>query len=234
MKKIAKKYVAYYRVSTQEQGISGLGIDAQKETVSSYVNSVGGKIIFEYVEIASGKNDKRIELAKAIEKASIENATLIVAKLDRLGRNASYLFQIRDNVKSLVICDCPDMDTVKFGIFATFAQYERERISTRTKEALNARYQKTGKKNGNKKGCDMSKAQEVAAKQKRTNAMIEERNVVASNIIKIEMAKGQSLQKIADYLNQIGLKTVTGKAYTKSQVQALIKMFGLKEEKEKK
>ena len=232
MKKTTKKYVAYYRVSTQEQGISGLGIDAQKETVSSYIDSVGGQLVSEYVEVASGKNDKRIQLAQAIEKASIENATLIVAKLDRLGRNASYLFQIRDNVKSLVICDCPDIDTVKFGIFATFAQYERERISTRTKEALNARFQKTGKKNGNKKGCDMSKAQEVAAQLKRNNAMIEEKNLVASNIIKLELAKGQSLQKIADYLNQIGLKTVTGKAYTKSQVQALIKMFGLKGKKE--
>lgn len=228
MKKIAKKYVAYYRVSTKEQGISSLGIEAQKETVSVYVDSVGGEIISEFVEVASGKNDKRIKLANAIEKASIENATLIVAKLDRLGRNASYLFQIRDNVKKLYVCDCPDMDVVKFGIFATFAQYERERISTRTKEALNARYQKTGQKNGNKKGCDMSKAQEVAAQLKRNNAMIEEKNIVASNIIKLELAKGQSLQKIADYLNQIGLKTVTGKAYTKSQVQSLVKMFDLK------
>jgi DNA invertase Pin-like site-specific DNA recombinase len=222
-----QKFVSYIRVSTQEQGKSGLGIEAQKTSIVEYVTNKGGKIISEFIEVASGRNDKRIGLAQAIEMASNQDAVLIVAKLDRLGRNVSYLFQIRDSIKKLVILDCPDMDTVKFGVFATFAQYERERISTRTKEALNARFQRTGLKNGNKKGCSMGKAQAVAATIKRSNAMLEERNIVASNLIKLELAKGQSLQKIANHLNQVGLKTITGKEYTKSRVQSLIKLFDL-------
>jgi DNA invertase Pin-like site-specific DNA recombinase len=230
MKKTNQKFVSYVRVSTQEQGKSGLGIDAQKQAIAEHVKSVGGELVNEFIEVASGKNDKRRELKRAIETAAKLDAALIVAKLDRLGRNASYLFQIRDNVKKLVILDCPDLDVVKFGIFATFAQYERERISQRTKDALSARFERTGKKNGNKKGCNMQAAQAVAANQKRNNAMIENKNIVAKNIIKLELAKGTSYRNIAKYLNEIGLTTMQEKEYSVSQIQKLIKMFDLKKD----
>jgi DNA invertase Pin-like site-specific DNA recombinase len=168
-------------------------------------------------------------LIKAIQLAQQEDAILIVAKLDRLGRTASNLFAIRDNVgEKLYICDKPNMSLLEFGMYATFAQEEREVISRRTKAALAARERKTGLRNGNKKGVNMRKAIDASLLERKDSAMNDEKNIVASNIIRLELQKGTSLQGIANYLNAIQLKTIKGKLYSKSTVQHLIKMFDLK------
>lgn len=227
-KSTGKKYVSYLRVSTQEQGKSGLGLDAQREAIKNKVEQTGGEIVAEFAEVASGKNNKRPKLAKAIALCAECGYTLIVAKLDRLGRNASYLFEIRDNIKDLVIVDMPDMDTIKFGVFATFAQYERERISARTKEGLEARERTTGQRNGQKPGCNMDNAHIAAAAARKENAMENQSNIMARNIVEMELEKGTSYRKIAEIINRIGLKTPTGKLFSVASVQKVIEMYGLK------
>lgn len=135
------KYVAYYRVSTKKQGISGLGLDAQKQTANNYLKS-GDFIIKEFVEIESGKNNQREQLEEAIKFARNHKFTLLVAKLDRLSRNVSFIFTLRDSDVDFVCADIPDANTLTIGIFATIAQHEREITSRRTKDALKAKKEK--------------------------------------------------------------------------------------------
>ena len=133
------QYVAYYRVSTQRQGESGLGLDSQRETVRAFLHGNAQNLLAEFTEVESGKKDTRKELAKAIAKAKELGARLIIAKLDRLSRNASFIFQLRDSEVDFVCCDMPEANTLTIGIMAVMAQHEREVISTRTKEALKAK-----------------------------------------------------------------------------------------------
>src|SRR5271169_117354 len=130
-----KQYIAYYRVSTNKQGESRLGLDSQGVCVDEYVKDKG-IIISKYLEIESGKKNNRPELLKAIEECKLTGATLIVNKLDRLSRNVSFLFALKDNNIDFLCCDQPELNTLTLGIFATVAQYEREIISERTKKAL--------------------------------------------------------------------------------------------------
>lgn len=128
------QYVAYYRVSTDKQGRSGLGLDAQQEAVKQYADS----IIHSFTEIESGKNDSRIQLAAAIDMCKKSGASLLIAKLDRLSRDAAFLMTIRKSGVDIVAADMPNASTLEFGIKAIFAQHEREEISKRTKAALAA------------------------------------------------------------------------------------------------
>lgn len=134
------KYVAYYRVSTKKQGVSGLGLDAQKLTANNYLKD-GDVIVKEFLEIESGKNNQREQLDEAIKFARNNKLTLLVAKLDRLSRNVSFIFTLRDSGVDFVCADIPDANTLTIGIFATIAQHEREIISRRTKDALKAKKQ---------------------------------------------------------------------------------------------
>ena len=131
------KYVAYYRVSTQRQGQSGLGLEAQQLQVKNFVGD--DDIIQHFIEIESGKNNNRPELKKAIELSKIHNARLVIAKLDRLSRNAAFIFMLRDTNVNFVCTDMPEANSVTIGIMAVLAQDERERISKRTKAALDAK-----------------------------------------------------------------------------------------------
>lgn len=135
------KYVAYYRVSTKKQGMSGLGLDAQKQTAQFFLKE-NDCIVKEFIEIESGKNNQREQLDEAIKFARNNKHTLLVAKLDRLSRNVSFIFALRDSGVDFVCADIPDANTLTIGIFATIAQHEREIISRRTKDALRAKKQK--------------------------------------------------------------------------------------------
>src|SRR5262245_21585199 len=134
-------FVAYYRVSTARQGESGLGLDAQRVAVERHVSSVGGSLVCAFTEVESGKRVTRPQLEQAILAAQREQATLIVAKLDRLARNARYLLKLRDSKLPLTFCDLPDVPDGAIGKFmiaqmALVAEFERDRISERTKSAL--------------------------------------------------------------------------------------------------
>jgi DNA invertase Pin-like site-specific DNA recombinase len=131
-----KKFVAYYRVSTDKQGERGLGMAAQAACVEAFVRSHDGKILASFREVESGKRNDRPQLDAAIDRSQALGATLLIAKLDRLSRNAAFLMKLQDTDVDFVACDMPDANRLTIGIMAVMAQHEREAISTRTKDAL--------------------------------------------------------------------------------------------------
>lgn len=135
----SRSFVAYYRVSTTGQGESGLGLDAQKLAVSSYLGMLlGSACIAEYIEVESGKRKDRPQLADAIRLTRKARATLIIAKLDRLARNVHFISGLMESGVDFVACDNPHANRLMIHMLAAFAEHEREMISLRTKEGLKA------------------------------------------------------------------------------------------------
>lgn len=130
------KAVAYYRVSTAAQGRSGLGLDAQKSAVDDLARQRDLALLSEFTEIESGKRNARPQLAAALTQAKLTGAVLVIAKLDRLSRNAVFLLALRDSGVRFIAADIPDANDLTIGVLAVIAQAEREAISRRTKEAL--------------------------------------------------------------------------------------------------
>lgn len=131
-------YICYYRVSTQRQGQSGLGLEAQRKSVADYLNGKQHNIIDEVTEVESGRNTNRVKLKAAIDLCQATNATLLVAKFDRLSRNARFLLQIKESGVKIAAADMPDVDELVIGIMAMVAQHEAKAISDRTRAALQA------------------------------------------------------------------------------------------------
>lgn len=228
-----RKFIVYLRVSTKEQGDSKLGLEAQKSRIYDYIRKEKGEVAETITEVGSGKTNTRPGLNRALQLCEQYEYTLIISTLDRLGRNASYLFQIRDRIKDLVIVDAPDIDLVKFGIYAVFAQYEREKICSRIKAALKERERRTGKKLGNKKGVDLSNATRQSGKIRRQAIMLDiERNRIKT-IIETELERGSTYRKIAEYLNKLGYKTTHGKSFSSGTIQKEIKLYGLRKGEKK-
>ncbi|MGD0756498.1 MAG: recombinase family protein [Bacteroidales bacterium] len=219
-----KLFVTYYRVSTQKQGVSGLGLDAQKTSVLNYISKNGNVILSEFVEIESGKNDNRPELQKALNLCKEKNATLVIAKLDRLSRNLSFISSLMDAKVKFICCDMPDASELTIHIFASLAQWERKRISERTKEALKAKKQKEPSW---KPGTNnlTSEGYQKAYKTISYNAKNDQSVRFAWHYIKPLREKGYTLQAIADALNKEGYKTRTGKKFFPSQVLKIINRF---------
>ncbi|RYF73503.1 MAG: recombinase family protein, partial [Cytophagaceae bacterium] len=118
------KYVPYYRVSTASQGKSGLGLSAQREIVNRFIKP-HDQLLPEFVEVESGKRADRPQLDAAIASAKQQGARLLIAKLDRLSRNVSFIFSLRNSEVDFVACDIPDANTLTVGIMAVLAQHER-------------------------------------------------------------------------------------------------------------
>lgn len=131
-------FVAYYRVSTAKQGRSGLGIEAQKSAVASYLNGGDWKLIGEYTEVESGKVNDRPELAAAMDACRLTGAVLVIAKLDRLSRDAHFLLGLEKAGLDFVATDMPNANRLTVRLMAVIAQEEREMIAARTKAALQA------------------------------------------------------------------------------------------------
>ncbi|SFF03382.1 recombinase family protein [Spirosoma endophyticum] len=212
------KYVAYYRVSTKEQGDSGLGLEAQRTAVAGFIKGV---ILAEYTEVESGKNNQRLQLAEAINRAKKEGAILIIAKLDRLSRNASFIFALRDSGVNFQCVDLPDANTLTIGIFASLAQHERELISARTKAALAAKIAQ-GAKLGKPENLT-AQGQQKGGETTRRNAVVDPANRRAFSVADIMFKAGKNYSQIADYLNQSGFQTVRGCAFQATQVMRLLK-----------
>ncbi|MBN7809093.1 recombinase family protein [Agrobacterium rosae] len=131
------KYVAYYRVSTQQQGKSGLGLAAQRSAVAAFVGS--HPILAEFTEVESGKRDDRPQLEAALDEAKAHNAVLIIAKLDRLSRDVHFISGLLKRNVPIKACDMPNADNFQFHIMAAVAEKEREMISERTRAAIAAK-----------------------------------------------------------------------------------------------
>lgn len=212
------KYISYYRVSTQKQGESKLGLEAQKTSVKTFLSSQDS-LIAEYQEIESGKKNNRLELHKAIEHCKATNSTLLIAKLDRLSRNVQFIYTLRDSNVNFICCDMPDANSVTIGILAVFAQEERERTSDRTKKALEEL-----RKKGVKLGTPENLTPE--ARRKGTlriiqNAIENPNNKKATAMIVLLRKEKLSYRKIAAKLNADGFKTRRGKEFSASQVLIL-------------
>lgn len=215
------KYVAYYRVSTKRQN---LGLDAQRNTVINYINNVQGDLINTFEEKESGKCDNRTELIKSIGYCKTNKATLIIAKLDRLSRNVSFIFALRDSGINFYCCDIPECNTLTLGIFATIAQSERETISSRTKAALQAKKDKgikLGAPNANIT-VDMRIKSANAIKNKANNNTNNRR---AYSVISSLIERNMSLQGIAQYLNNNEFRTSKNCLFTPATVSRLIKRY---------
>lgn len=217
-----EKYIAYYRVSTNKQNY---GLEAQQEVVNKWIINKG-ELINSYQEKISGKINLRPELEKAIEQCKKEDATLLIAKLDRLSRNVSFLFDLRDSGIKIACCDLPELNTLNLGIFATMAQHERELISKRTKEGLavaKAKGKKLGGFRGSLKGIEAMKEVRTLKAQENDN-----NKKALKSISYFYFKEGiKNLSEIARKLNGQGIKTARGKNFQAVQVQILLSRLNL-------
>ena len=187
-----KHYVAYYRVSTSKQGVSGLGLEAQRATVNQYVEC-RGIIVSGYTKIESGKKSDRHQLALALAEAKRVGATLLIAKLDRLSRNVGFIFALRDSGVDFTCCDIPDANTLTVGLFAVIAQHERETISKRTVDAL-AALKVRGVQLGNPQNLtDHARTKSIAVRV--ANAKANKSNLQAAQLAGLWKREGLTLWK---------------------------------------
>ncbi len=215
----ATNYIAYYRVSTQQQGASGLGLEAQQKQVQDFAGRTGAAIVASYTEVESGKKADRVQLLEAIAEAKKTGSTLLIAKLDRLARNAAFIFHLRDTGVKFVAADMPDANTLNVGIFAVMAQHEAEIISSRTKAAFAAK-----KARGEKMGhavnfTDITRAKGRAAHA--ANAANNQHTKTARGYATLLRNNGNTLREIAKTLNDEGFKTARGGQYSAVQVMRL-------------
>jgi DNA invertase Pin-like site-specific DNA recombinase len=218
------KVVAYYRVSTEGQGKSGLGLDAQKQAVLSLCEGRGWHVIDSFKEIESGKRNSRPKLDAALEKCRLTGAKLVVAKLDRLSRNAAFTLQLRDSGVDFICADNPDVNRLTVGILALVAEQEREAISDRTKKALaaaKARGQKLGNPNGAAAFRRAGKGNAASRRAAMSNADAFAEGLRAT-INEITAAGPLSMQRIADELNQQHIKTPRNGKWAAGNVQRLL------------
>jgi DNA invertase Pin-like site-specific DNA recombinase len=229
------KLVNYIRVSTQKQGESGLGLEAQEHTLAQYQKTVDGTVIKTYREIESGKNASRPELAKAIAHAKRIKARLVIAKLDRLARNVHFISGLMETGVDFVNAESPNDDKFTIHIKASMAEDEGRRISKRTKEGLAA-----AKRRGTLLGSarpghwDGREAARLAGAAKGSSLGGEAmRAKIAGEsaplydevmpMIRKLNDEGDSLQEIADALNEQGFTTLRGLQWNKVQISRLLK-----------
>jgi len=235
------KFVGYYRNLNAELGLKSLGIYSQMNSVNNYIK-FKGELIKEFIEEESGtRKKKRIEIFKAIEWAKIENAVLVVAKLDRLAIDVQFTSALLHGGVDFYCCDLPDVNRSTIQLLNVIAKNEASAISKQTKEGLKAKkarieaknytnkdgsYMKTDKNGkyrlGNPNGFK-TEHQQLGIQKIKENAINDPANRQAMEIICEKRNQGMSYQSIATYLNNTGFKTRYGKAYNPIQVQRLFK-----------
>jgi DNA invertase Pin-like site-specific DNA recombinase len=221
------KHVAYYRVSTGKQGRSGLGLDAQRSAVRTFLNGGSWELIAEFTEVESGKrHENRPQLQEALRLCQLTGATLIVAKLDRLSRDAAFLLTLQNAGARFVCADMPDANSLTVRIMALVAQQEREAISTRTKAALaaaKARGVKLGGSRDTPPPPPPHAVGNVASSRVRTERSIEHARNVMREIERARASGAQSLRQIAAALNERGINTPrAGGRWQAAQVKAVM------------
>lgn len=197
------KAVAYLRVSTDKQGKSGLGLEAQREAVARYLAANGLELIGEYIEVETGKGSnalsKRPELVAALATAKKERAGLIIAKLDRLARNVHFISGLMETGVEFAVADMPNADRFQLHLFAALAEKEAEVISQRTKAALAA---------AKERGTELGKHGKVLAAQNKADAL-DRLEPIAADLSAMK-AQGLSMRKMVEALNDRGVPSPAG------------------------
>ncbi|MEY3824529.1 MAG: hypothetical protein RLZZ13_451 [Pseudomonadota bacterium] len=209
------KYISYYRVSTEKQGASGLGLEAQRKAVIDFIKPEN--IGLEFTEIESGRKKERPILKQAIETCKIMNATLVIAKLDRLARNVSFVSALLDSGIKFVCCDMPTANELTIHIYSAIAQDEAKRISQRTKDALAVK-KAQGFKLGNPQNLtENARIKSIETRIKKANS--NPNNLRAKAFLN---ALNGTLQDKANILNENGFRTSTNKMFSPMQVKRLM------------
>lgn len=216
----ATPYVAYYRVSTQKQGESGLGLEAQQASVRQFLASRGGTLVAEFTEVESGRKNKRPQLDAALARVRAAGGVLLVAKLDRLTRNVAFLATLMDAQVQFKAADMPDADEFTVHILAAVAQREAQLISARTKAALKA-LKARGVQLGNA-GHFTDEHRALGAVATRRKAQEHPGNKQARRMSNLLRQAGSTLAQIAEELNNHGFTTRYGKQFTKTTVRRLL------------
>lgn len=213
------KFIAYYRVSTDRQGRSGLGLEAQREAVTRYLNGGNWQLLDEFVEVESGKrDDNRPQLAQALAACRKHKATLVIAKLDRLARNVAFIANLMDSKVEFVAVDLPTANRLTLHIMAAFAEHEREMISARTKAALAIR-KAQGAKLGNRTNLAEAQVKGAAVVKREADAF-------AANVLpvieRIRTTGATSYNAIAKALNERGVRTAKGGTWAAATVRNIM------------
>lgn len=210
------RYIAYYRVSTDRQGRSGLGLEAQRRAVVEFVIGQGGDLAAEYTEIESGRKNNRPELRAALEACRQRKAQLVTAKLDRLARNVAFVSGLMETGTTFVAVDMPHANKFMLHVLAAVAEYEREMISKRIIEAM-AVAKSRGVKMGNPRPLpSLARGRETIAAQLATH-----RELVQPLAAQLR-EEGQSLRAIASELNRRGVPTAHGRRWHPESVSRLL------------
>jgi DNA invertase Pin-like site-specific DNA recombinase len=217
------KIVTYIRVSTDKQGRSGLGLEAQKAAIAAYTKTANAVTVAEYQEVESGTNNARPELQKALKMARVTGAKLVIAKLDRLSRNAAFLLNLQESNVAFVACDMPEANALTVGIMAVMAQAEAKAISDRTRAAMQAAKAR-GMTFGNPNGADALRragrgnSATCAAQKERALARAHDLSDVLEDL---ETNGFATLNAQANELNRRGIKTPRGGRWHPSSVSNL-------------
>ncbi|WP_237479241.1 recombinase family protein [Lichenibacterium dinghuense] len=239
------KFVSYLRVSTARQGASGLGLDAQRSAVTGFLNGGSWDLVAEVVEVESGANDERPKLAEAMAMCRVHGATLLIAKLDRLSRDAHFLLGLQKAGVRFVAADMPQANELTIGLLAVVAQHERQMISARTKAALAAKRAKLASLTDAERDAlrAAGKATTLGGNRGNLTATIRQRGTETSAKVRGEAAKGRasdlapvlaqlraegvtSLRAVSAALNTRGIPTARGGQWTPTQVSRLLAQVG--------
>ncbi len=216
-------YVAYYRVSTDRQGQSGLGLDAQRTAVDNYLNGGTWTLLDTFTEVESGRRNDRPELAKALDLCRRKKATLVIAKLDRLARNVAFIANLMAANVEIVAVDMPQANRLTLHIMAAMAEHEAQAVSQRTKAALQA-----AKDRGRKLGWSISsrRGEQALASAKGVTSNRTTADRFAANVVPvirdIERAGVTTLQGIADALNARGIRTARARRWYATTVKNVL------------
>ena len=213
--------IAYYRVSTDRQGRSGLGLDAQRSAVLDCVRTRGWNLLSEFTEIESGKRSDRPALLQALNGCRLHRATLVIAKLDRLSRDAHFLLGLDKSGVEFLAVDMPNANRLTIGIMGLVAEEERRMISARTKAAL-AVARARGVKLGGYRTSNVSELARTRSAQVRSAAAIDLARLVLPVIAQLRSDGVHSLRGIARALNNRGIRTRRGGAWSASAVRLVL------------
>ena len=212
------RFVAYYRVSTEKQGRSGLGLEAQRTAVEAFLNGGSWKLVAEFTEIESGKRAERPKLAEAVKAAKKHRATLVIAKLDRLSRNVAFIANLMEAGVEFVAADMPHANRLTVHILAAVAEHEREMISQRTRAAL-AAVKSRGVQLGNRSNIEVAQARSRQARMVQADQFTSN---ILPVVLQIKGAGVQTLSGIAETLNARGLRTARGGEWQAVQVKRVL------------